>query len=311
MRFVPSLVLGLAVLWATPAFAQVPAAPSYDRVHATRLACERLAKCGCPEEKCHDNMLAATQLPIASFRCVGAMECGELCEKPAEGDKPKAVKACFDPKKWAALKKTYPDPLPVSTERHDTIVKACTQAAKCGCAEEECVLNFRAASGLPLASLSCLSDLECPKLCDTGAEFTQRPAYKQCFDPQVWPALKVSEKARSIGQYCEKLSTCGCAEAECQESFTKNTTSFGQDLFVCLNALSCGAVCEPKALTEGSQGHLGCIKPAMDRQKSQQALELARMRSTHNTNMSIIRAIGGTGTKVRVYDANGSYLRTE
>lgn len=294
-----------------PALALAAPEPSYDRVHATRLACERIAKCGCPEEKCHENLLSAAQLPVASFRCVADMACADICEKAPEGQPGKASQQCFDPKLWKSLEQKYPPAPPVTPERHSTIVRACTHVAQCGCAEEECVLNLRAAGQLPLAAFSCLAGLECPKVCAKVEEFTQSPVYQACFDPKGWKALEVTEKAGEIARFCEKKKTCGCEEAQCVEGYTTNTSAFGQDLLTCFADLPCGALCEPNAMQAGSQAHLGCIKPIMDRSKAQAATDLARMQSQHRTNMSIIRAMGGSGSRVRIYDANGTYLRTE
>lgn len=302
MRFLALLLVGTWV--------SVAGAKDWDRTEAIRLLCDKAQTCGCPEENCQANMAKATHQPLAALRCAADLACPDLCDAPKDGSKSKSVQMCFDRPAWKAAKKKYPDPGAVSPIRHQTIVETCARAEACGCGEAACVLNMRSAP-LPLAAFTCTTRLPCEQLCKFDEDYTKNESYKQCFAPERQKAVKAEQKAIEIANYCQKMTKCGCPEPACVENYTKNTTAFDEDLIVCFNRMSCDMVCEPVAMQNGSKSHVACIQPELDRQKRDQAAELARARSAHRTSMSIIRAIGGSGQRVRVYDSNGNYLRTE
>lgn len=199
----------------------------------------------------------------------------------------------------------------IYAERRAAVEGACRHLVSCGCGDAQCTQDFGTGEALPLATFACVAAMPCAQLCVKDAGNAGTPVYDQCFDPKALAALEQTHKAKGIASYCGRLAACGCGEASCVEEHIKSTTNLDQDLFACLTPRPCEQLCGPQALAEGGPSHTACVVPALARKGQREALQLARSQSEHRMNMSIIRAMGNSGSKVRVYDSNGTYLRTE
>lgn len=319
------MVLGMC-LWAAPVGAQ-----GLDA--AVAQACAKLVACGCADDTCAAGFAAVEGLAPEALTCLAGRPCADLCER-MEGDVPVGVATCFDPARRSALGSAPAAPATatpaapataaaavehapapalagLSPTRRAAIEAACGRVATCGCADVECMKNFSEAGQLPDAVFGCVAGFACDQLCVPGSGTAGSPVYEQCFSPAAVERLGNGQKAQAAGAYCAHLSACGCGEDDCLAVHLKASTNLDAELFTCLTGRACDQICGVGKLEQGSPTFAACVAPALTRKEQRLQLEMARMNAEHRVNMSIIRAMGGTGQQVRIYDGDGNYLRTE
>ncbi|MEZ4463789.1 MAG: hypothetical protein R3F60_17895 [bacterium] len=321
------------LVWAAPAVGQ-----GLDA--AVAQACAKLVACGCADDTCAAGFAGVEGLAPEALTCLAGRTCEELCQQ-LEGEVPVGVAICFDDARRAALGAAAPAapetvapaapataapaapetaaaeyaPAPalagLSPTRRAAIEQACGRVAACGCADVECMKNFSEAGHLPDAVFACVAGFACDQLCVPGSGTAGSPVYEQCFAPAAVERLGNGQKAQAAAAYCEHLSGCGCGEDDCVAVHLKASTNLDAELFTCLTGRACDQICGAGKLDAGSPTFAACVAPALARKDQRLQLEMARMNAEHRVNMSIIRAMGGTSQRVRIYDGNGNYLRTE
>ena len=66
-------------------------------------------------------------------------------------------------------------------------------------------------------------------------------------------------RAALIAKWCEKVSTCGCPEENCEEGYAK-IAGTPASMYACFNAQSCATACEPNAGAPGTVLFNTCMK---------------------------------------------------
>lgn len=206
--------------------------------------------------------------------------------------------------------------------RPSLALEACQREARCGCSDgvEACTINLGKAQ-LPAGTLACLAFQPCEVYCETkdaGQPGTQLHA--ACLTPEAQATAETRFRTGTIRANCEAHRKCGCEELSvdaCAAKSDKALNNVKGEFFACMMQQPCSSLCDPKTAEPGGGVNTQCMQPAMAAHKAQTAptqstlLKLQMMQKDHALKMSIIRSMGGSGQRYRVYDASGRYLRTE
>lgn len=209
-----------------------------------------------------------------------------------------------------ALIPTFAQPAGFVPPLQATIIKACQKPATCGCPAAECEATY-ASFNAPISVYACFAELDCAATCAKDAGAPGSVAFTKCIAPEAIQANAKTHKAQAIKASCAHMTTCGCAPANCEATFTATPETLDGTMFACSASLPCATICAPNAGQPGGVAYETCIAPAMAKvqQTVQSAAEMQRRH--HQTMMGIIGNMGATKQRVDIYDDNGQYLRTE
>lgn len=201
--------------------------------------------------------------------------------------------------------------------------EACSREQTCGCSKgvEACV-KMLVEADLPTATMACLAFQPCETYCESEeAGMPGTKLHAACLTPEAQAAAKTRFKESSVRATCTQVKECGCEERsvdQCTSDLLVSLNNVPGQYFACINHQPCSELCSQKSVEPGGVIHTRCMAPALAAHKAREKktagsllMEMHRMQRMHELNMRIIRSMGGSGTRYRVYDSRGNYLRDE
>lgn len=229
----------------------------------------------------------------------------------------------------AAPTTAAPAPAPVVAPHFDLVrvglmQAMCAQEQACGCSNgvPKCMAMLGRAA-LPAPTLACLGDQPCAVICESDrAGQPGTKLHDACLTPEAAKRAVTRFKETAVLASCATFKRCGCEARPpevCAKAVIADTPLVSGDFFACVASQPCADVCDAKTHQPGGGIHTRCMVP--DHQAAtaltQQTIDLmgrlsAEMQAQmHRTTMGLIRNMGGDTVRVRVYDAEGNFIRNE